>query len=82
MVGIMFYVQKSKGQEQDVLDTIKWGMRYYQDRYNKEPEVCIVHPSRLDELKSHDLDIEIRAEKYVFPRNIWIGYEQDKPEEN
>lgn len=78
MIGLMFYMRP----DQELLDVIQWGAQYYRDKYDKEPEVCIVHPSMLTDEKLPDLKMVVRAEKYVLIRNIWIGYEQTKSQED
>jgi hypothetical protein len=57
---------------------------YYEAKYGKKPNLCLVNPSHLDGLKTDPEDtssvlyvagsIEVRGDKYVRPHDLQIGY--------
>lgn len=53
---------------------------YYRDKYGKEPNLCFVHPSMVNngsvqeqDNKLRSGDIEVRTTQSVLPNHFWIG---------
>lgn len=49
---------------------------YYEKKYGRAPDLCLVHPSTMDS-KAHVDGVEIRTYRPVLPGHIWVGI-QDK----
>jgi hypothetical protein len=63
---------------------IQKAMDYYEKKYGRKPDLCLVNPSMLDGLPHEGDQIEIqglnvRPYRPVLPGHIWIGME-DKEE--
>jgi hypothetical protein len=59
---------------------IQKAVDYYNKKYGRKPDLCLVHPSLL-ETNQRQLDIgglTVRPYRPVLPGHIWIGIE-DKP---
>lgn len=56
-------------------EMLAYGVDYYRKKYDKEPQVCIVHPDDLEEVGTLN-GLTVKAERYVLKRNLWIGYEE------
>lgn len=60
---------------------IKEAVDYYVKKYNRQPDLCLVHPNMVED-KSRQLEIsvgtgkiKVRPYKPVLPGHIWIGVE-------
>jgi len=49
---------------------------YYTKKYGKSPDLCLVHPSMLDETTTLG-EITIRPYRPVLPGHIWIGVDDE-----
>lgn len=56
---------------------IEKAANYYEKKYGRKPDLCLVHPSMLSE-KYEQGNILVRPYRPVLPGHIWIGIE-DKP---
>ena len=55
---------------------------YYQKKYGREPNLCLIHPDALngkkpkaDKTKSSASGVKIRPYRPVLPGHLWIGIE-------
>jgi hypothetical protein len=48
---------------------------YYHKKYGRLPDLCLVHPNMLKDVKLEDEKITIRPYRPVLPGHIWIGVE-------
>jgi hypothetical protein len=63
---------------QSTLDIkIKKAMDYYHKKYGRTPDLCLVHPSMLQDSKMDHEKITVRAYRPVLPGHIWIGVEDN-----
>jgi hypothetical protein len=56
---------------------IQKAMEYYHKKYGRIPDLCLVHPSMMDNNQKH-LEINkltVRPYRPVLPGHIWIGIE-------
>jgi hypothetical protein len=54
---------------------------YYQKKYGRAPELCLVNPSMLAGKQPPDIEgITVRMYRPVLPGHLWIGFE-DMPTE-
>lgn len=55
---------------------------YYEKKYGKRPDLCLVHLSALekDQAQLEISKVTVRTSRYVLPSHLWLGVE-DKPEE-
>lgn len=59
---------------------IQKAMDYYNKKFGRIPDICLVHPSMLDGgQKQFDLGkLTIRPYQPVMPGHLWIGVEDQK----
>lgn len=55
---------------------IQKAIKYYQDKYGKEPNLVLVHPSVLEK-KEILGTITVRPYRPVLPNHIWVGIEDE-----
>ena len=49
---------------------------YYRHKYDRIPDLCLVHPSLLESEKETDVNgLSVRPYRVVLPGHIWIGIE-------
>jgi hypothetical protein len=48
---------------------------YYHKKYGRLPDLCLVHPNMLKDVKLDEEKITIRPYRPVLPGHIWIGVE-------
>ncbi len=53
-------------------DKVRRAAEYYQDKYGKVPDLCLVNKKMLAEDKRIDA-IEVRPVKHVLPDHFWVG---------
>ena len=56
---------------------IQKAMAYYHKKYGRTPDLCLVHPSMMENNQSH-LEVNkltVRPYRPVLPGHIWIGIE-------
>jgi hypothetical protein len=59
---------------------IQKAMDYYSKKFGRVPDICLVHPSMLDNGKKQ-IELEkltIRPYRPVMPGHLWIGVEDQK----
>jgi len=54
---------------------IRKAMDYYHKKYGRTPDLCLVHPSMMNDEILKEEKITIRAYRPVLPDHIWIGIE-------
>ncbi len=64
----------------DLNDKIKKAVEYYEKKYERTPDLCLVHPSMLHDDKRISATfvenkITVRPYRPVLPGHIWIGIE-------
>jgi hypothetical protein len=52
---------------------IRFAAKYYQEKYNRTPNCCHVHPSQFCECKIEGMTVV--ADKNIRPMHLWIGQE-------
>ena len=65
---------------------IQTAVRYYRQKYRHEPNLCLIHPAMIENVKSKDeaVDLEdmkgltIRPYRPVLPGHFWIGIEDKR----
>ena len=56
---------------------IKQAVDYYQKKYGRVPDLCLVHPSMM-EGQTLSNKLTVRPYRPVLPGHIWIGIEDEK----
>ncbi|GAB4455500.1 MAG: hypothetical protein Kow0070_03890 [Anaerolineales bacterium] len=54
---------------------IQKAVDYYQKKFGRRPDLCLVHPSMLQDQPPKDEKITVRAYRPVLPGHLWIGVE-------
>ena len=57
---------------------IKKAADYYQKKYGRTPDMCMVNPIMLSEAQAPVDKIEVRPLRTVLPGHLWIGVEDKK----
>ena len=57
---------------------IQKAVDYYQKKYGRLPDLCLVHPNMLKEDKLDAGKITVRPYRPVLPGHIWVGVEDNK----
>jgi len=57
---------------------IERAVSYYRNKYGRDPNLCLIHPSMLGTAKEGDEAPEIIVRPYrpVLPGHLWIGIEE------
>jgi hypothetical protein len=76
-VGMMWW----DGSSLSLVAKIQKAIDYYQKKYGRKPDVCLVHPSMMEKDQTRvEVDkLTVRPYHAVLPNHIWIGIE-DKQE--
>ena len=48
---------------------------YYRQKYQREPNLCLLHPSMLENEKPEFERMTVRSYRPVLPGHFWIGIE-------
>jgi len=48
---------------------------YYHKKYGRLPDLCLVHPNMLKDVKLDEEKITVRPYRPILPGHIWIGVE-------
>jgi len=56
---------------------IQKAVEYYQKKYGRLPDLCLVHPNMLKDTKLEEGKITVRAYRPVLPGHIWVGVEDN-----
>jgi hypothetical protein len=54
---------------------IEKAVQYYRQKYRREPNLCLIHPSMLGKDRPEVGTITIRPYRPVLPGHLWIGIE-------
>jgi len=54
---------------------IQKAIAYYHKKYGRTPDLCLVHPSMLENTHLEEKKITVRPYRPVLPGHIWIGIE-------
>jgi hypothetical protein len=57
---------------------IQKAVDYYHKKYGRTPDLCLVHPSMLEQNQQRQLEMNkltVRPYRPVLPGHIWIGIE-------
>lgn len=66
-----------------LITKIQRAVEYYQKKYGRTPDLCLVHPSLLEKDQGTiTIDkLTVRPYRPVLPGHIWIGIEDVRTEE-
>lgn len=59
-------------------EKVKRAAEYYQKKYGRIPDVCLVHPSMMENKKSELSGISVKANRAITPGHLWVGTDADK----
>lgn len=57
---------------------IEKAANYYRQKYGRNPDLCLVHPSMLGENAPRNNKIVIRPYRSIMPDHIWIGIDESR----
>jgi hypothetical protein len=57
---------------------LKRAVTYYQQKYEKQPNLCVVHPSMLADGELSVDGIAVKEANAVMPHHYWIGIHEFK----
>lgn len=61
----------------NLFDKVQKAAAYYQGKYRQTPNLCFVHPSMLQDVKSPAGAIMVRSNTTIRPHHFWIGLQQE-----
>lgn len=56
---------------------IQKAVDYYQKKFGRRPDLCLVHPSMLKDAPPVEGKITVRPYRPVLPGHLWIGVEDN-----
>jgi hypothetical protein len=62
--------------DQPLKSKIKRAVTYYQQKYEKQPNLCVVHPTMIPDGETIVEKVEVRPATAVMPHHYWIGIHQ------
>jgi hypothetical protein len=71
--GILWFY----GEKKPLEESIKKAVKYYENKYGRTPNLCLVHPSALEGNVHLSLTMSIRPYRPVLPGHIWVGMEDE-----
>jgi hypothetical protein len=69
-IGMLWY---DNDKQSDLATKIQRAVDYYNTKYGKAPNLCLVHPRTLGDSALKDSRIEVRATRSVLPNHFWLG---------
>lgn len=72
-------------QNSDLKARIEKAAAYYRQKYHREPNLCLIHPSTMgkdapeagESVPTHIKGMTIRTYRPVLPGHLWIGVEEN-----
>ena len=55
---------------------IERAAEYYQKKYGRIPNLCLIHPNALDSEQPETGNVAVRPYRPVLPGHLWIGVEE------
>ncbi len=69
-IGMLWYDNDSKA---DLATKIQRAADYYQVKYGKAPNLCLVNPRTLGSNTWKGTGIEVKTTRSVLPNHFWLG---------
>ena len=70
--GMLWLCSKEKSLSVNITQAVS----YYEKKYERKPELCLVNPGMVDPAAPIEITgLTVRAYRPVLPGHIWIGYE-------
>ncbi len=69
-IGMLWYDNDNKA---DLVTKINRAAEYYQVKYGKAPNLCLIHPRTLGDNLWKGTGIEVRTTRSVLPNHFWLG---------
>jgi hypothetical protein len=54
---------------------IERAVDHYRQKYGRDPNLCLIHPSMVGQGTQEDFKISVRPYRPVLPGHFWIGIE-------
>jgi len=71
-IGMLWYDPDKKI---EISEKINKAIEYYQNKYDRTPNTCFVHPSMIKEKALITSKIEMRISRSIMPNHFWLGTE-------
>ena len=72
MIGMLWF----DNSESDLAAKVMRAVRYYREKYGKQPDLCQVHPSALL-AETRVEGVEVRGTRAVMPNHFLVGVDQE-----
>lgn len=72
-IGMLWFDDSSRS----FAEKVRRAADYYQEKYGRQPTLCLVNPDTWDESESKKLSVELRQARLVLPNHFWIGVEDE-----
>lgn len=79
-IGMLWYDDNPKT---GLINKIERAANYYEEKYGKQPTLCLVHPTMLTNsaqaaIGKDDTRLEVRTAHFVRPNHFWIGLKAEE----
>lgn len=66
--------------DRTVEDKVKRAAAYYVEKYEKQPNLCVVHPSMIESGDGLEIEkIVVKPASAIMPHHYWIGVHEAVP---
>jgi len=62
-----------------ITEKVRRALSYYQQKYGREPTLCLVNPSTLPDGGTTLNGIEMRHSRSIMPNHFWLGLGEKGP---
>jgi hypothetical protein len=57
---------------------IQKAAEYYEKKYGRKPDLCLIHPVMFDDPKMEIEGLEVRPYRPVLPGHVWVGMQDEE----
>ena len=73
--GMMWF---DNDQQRTLAMKVKTAAEYYQKKYGRTPNLCMVNPSMIPEKMPEDINVSIRPYQPIVSGHLWIGIDDSR----
>ena len=73
--GMMWF---DNDQQRSLAMKVKTAAEYYQKKYGRKPNLCMVNPSMIPEKMPEDIKVSIRPYQPIVTGHLWIGIDDSR----
>ena len=73
--GMMWF---DNDKQKSLVMKVETAMAYYQKKYGRSPNLCMVNPSMIPEKMPEDMKVSIRPYQPIVAGHLWIGIDDTR----